>query len=103
MRTLAVILGAAATIAVAAPVSADPAAGRVQLAQAQDSGAQSGSGMGASQQGSAGNRDGGLPRRAVHKAAPRRRGSPAVAGPLCAARRKAAAARRFASAPGARA
>jgi hypothetical protein len=59
MRILAVILGTAAAIAVAAPVSADPAAGRVQLAQAQDSGAQSGSGMGVSQQGSAGNRDSG--------------------------------------------
>src|SRR5262245_61827473 len=57
MRTLAMILGAAAVIAVAAPVSADPAAGRVQLAQAQD--AQSGSGMGASQQGSSGNRNSG--------------------------------------------
>jgi len=57
MRTLAIILGAAAVIAVAAPASADPAAGRVQLAQAQD--AQSGSGMGASQQGSSGNRNSG--------------------------------------------
>src|SRR5262245_34973445 len=57
MRTLAMILGAAAVIAVAALVSADPAAGRVQLAQAQD--AQSGSGMGASQQGSSGKRAGG--------------------------------------------
>src|SRR5262245_56377120 len=57
MRTLAMILGAAAVIAVAAPASAGPAAGRVQLAQAQD--AQSGSGMGASQQGSSGNRDSG--------------------------------------------
>ena len=57
MRTLAIILGAAAVIAVAAPASADPAAGRVQLAQAQD--AQSGSGMGASRQGSSGNRDSG--------------------------------------------
>ena len=57
MRTLAIILGAAAVIAVAAPASADPAAGRVQLAQAQD--AQSGSGMGASQQSSSGKRDSG--------------------------------------------
>jgi len=57
MRTVAIILGAAAAIAVAAPASADPAAGRVQLAQAQD--AQSGSGMGASQQGSSGNRNSG--------------------------------------------
>ena len=57
VRTLAIILGAAAVIAVAAPASADPAAGRVQLAQAQD--AQSGSGMGASQQGSSGNRNSG--------------------------------------------
>jgi hypothetical protein len=55
MRTLAIILGAAAVIAVAA--SADPAAGRVQLAQAQDT--QSGSGMGASQQGSSGKRNSG--------------------------------------------
>ena len=44
MRILAVIFGAAAAVAVAGPVSADPAAGRVQLAQAQDSGSQSGSG-----------------------------------------------------------
>src|SRR6516164_810799 len=57
MRTLAMILGAAAAFAVAAPASADPAAGRVQLAQAQD--AQSGSGMGASQQSSSGKRDSG--------------------------------------------
>src|SRR5262249_40403596 len=50
MRILAVIFGAAAAVAVAGPVSADPAAGRVQLAQAQDSGSQSGSGMSKSQQ-----------------------------------------------------
>jgi hypothetical protein len=50
MRILAVIFGAAAAVAVAGPVSADPAAGRVQIAQAQDSGSQSGSGMSKSQQ-----------------------------------------------------
>src|SRR5919108_2439795 len=50
MRILPVIFGAAAAVAVAAPVSADPTAGRVQFAQTQDS--QSGSG--ASQQGSSG-------------------------------------------------
>jgi hypothetical protein len=54
MRTLAMILGAAAVIAVAAPVAADPATGRLQLAQAQDSGSQSGASTGARQQGSSG-------------------------------------------------
>src|SRR5262249_61573066 len=54
MRTLAVVLGAAASLAVAAPVAADPAIGGIKLAQAQDSGSQSGSSMGAKQQGSSG-------------------------------------------------
>src|SRR5262245_32956328 len=54
MRTLAVVLGAAAALAVAAPVAADPAIGGIKLAQAQDSGSQSGSSMGARQQGSSG-------------------------------------------------
>src|SRR5215475_11817442 len=54
MRILAVILGAAAAFAVAAPVAADPAIGGMKLAQAQDSGSQSGSSMGAKQQGSSG-------------------------------------------------
>src|SRR5262249_39612489 len=54
MRILAVILGAAAAFAVAAPVAADPAIGGAKLAQAQDSGSQSGSSMGARQQGSSG-------------------------------------------------
>src|SRR5262249_24919996 len=60
MRILAVILGAAAAFAVAAPVAADPAIGGAKLAQAQDSGSQSGSSMGARQQGSsaAGERQG---------------------------------------------
>jgi hypothetical protein len=52
MRILAVMFGAAAVLAVAAPVAADPATGRLQLAQAQDSGSQSGSSTGARQQGS---------------------------------------------------
>ena len=46
MRILAVMFGAAAALAVAAPVAADPGTGRVQLAQAQDSGMQSGSKIG---------------------------------------------------------
>src|SRR5919198_398236 len=54
MRILAVVLGAAAALAVAAPVAADPAIGGMRLAQAQDSGSQSGSSMGAKQQGSSG-------------------------------------------------
>jgi hypothetical protein len=53
MRILAVMFGAVAVLAVAAPVAADQAAGRLQLAQAQDSGTQSGSGTGA-RQGSSG-------------------------------------------------
>jgi hypothetical protein len=54
MRILAVVLGAAAAFAVAAPVTADPASGGMKLAQAQDSGSQSGSSTGARQQGSSG-------------------------------------------------
>src|SRR5438046_6905918 len=54
MRILAVVLGAAAASAVAAPVAADPAIGGMKLAQAQDSGSQSGSSMGAKQQGGSG-------------------------------------------------
>src|SRR5262249_56324970 len=52
MRILAVMFGAAAVLAVAAPVAADPATGRLQLAQTQDSGSQSSTG--AKQQGSSG-------------------------------------------------
>jgi hypothetical protein len=59
MRILAVMFGAAAVLAVAAPVAADPATGRLQLAQAQDSGSQSGSSTGARQQGSSGSQQGG--------------------------------------------
>jgi hypothetical protein len=58
MRILAVMFGAAAALAVAAPVAADPGTGRVQLAQAQDSGMQSGSSTGARQQGSSGSQQG---------------------------------------------
>jgi hypothetical protein len=58
MRILAVMFGAAAVLAVAAPVAADPATGRLQLAQAQDSGSQSGSSTGARQQGSSGSQQG---------------------------------------------
>src|SRR6266511_1768058 len=58
MRILSVVLGAAAALAVTAPVAADPGPGRVQLAQAQDSGMQSGSGTGARQQGSSGSQQG---------------------------------------------
>ena len=54
MRILAVMFGAAAALAVAAPVAADQATGRLQLAQAQDSGMQSGSSTGARQQGRSG-------------------------------------------------
>src|SRR5213078_2492412 len=54
MRILAVMFGAAAVLAVAAPVAADPGTGRLQLAQTQDSGSQSGSSTGARQQGSSG-------------------------------------------------
>ena len=59
MRPLTLILGAAAAIGIAAAVSAEPATDRIQLAQAQDSGAQSGAGTGASQRGNTGNREGG--------------------------------------------
>src|SRR4051794_15205791 len=55
MRILSLILGAAATISLAAAVSADPVA-RMQVAQAPDSGVQS-SGSGASQRSSTGNRE----------------------------------------------
>ena len=41
MRLLSLILGAAAGAGVAAAVSADPVADRIQIAQAQDSGMQS--------------------------------------------------------------
>ena len=58
MRILAVMFGAAAVLAVAAPVAADPATGPLQLAQAQDSGSQSGSSTGARQQGSSGSQQG---------------------------------------------
>jgi hypothetical protein len=58
MRIFAVMFGAAAVLAVAAPVAADPATGRLQLAQAQDSGSQSGSSTGARQQGSSGGQQG---------------------------------------------
>jgi hypothetical protein len=58
MRILAVMFGTAAVLAVAAPVAADPATGRLQLAQAQDSGSQSGSSTGARQQGSSGSQQG---------------------------------------------
>src|SRR6266436_2617954 len=54
MRILAVVFGAAAAFAVATPVAADPAIGSMKVAQAQDSGSQSGSSMGAKQQGSSG-------------------------------------------------
>src|SRR5262249_17871333 len=73
MRILAVMFGAAAVLAVAAPVAADPATGRLQLAQTQDSGSQSSTGAkqrgssgmkqqgssGTNQQGSAGQRQSG--------------------------------------------
>ena len=58
MRILAVMFGAAAVLAVAAPVAADPGTGRHQLAQAQDSGSQSGSSTGARKQGSSGSQQG---------------------------------------------
>src|SRR3954470_537646 len=65
MRLLSVMLGAVAAASVAAAVSADPSTQRMKLAQAQDSGVQSGtsvqsgSGSAASQRGSSGNPEGG--------------------------------------------
>jgi hypothetical protein len=45
MRILAVILGTAAAVGLAAAASADPATDRIQLAQAQESGGQASPGM----------------------------------------------------------
>jgi hypothetical protein len=57
MRILALILGTAAALGFAASAGADPGTDRFQIAQAQESGAQGGAGMGAGQRG--GEREGG--------------------------------------------
>jgi hypothetical protein len=59
MRVLALALGAVAAVGFTAAVSAGPATDHIQLAQAQNTGAQQGGGTGATQQGSSGNRSGG--------------------------------------------
>jgi hypothetical protein len=59
MRVLAILFGVGTAVGIVAGVSAAPVESGKQLAQAQDSGAQSGMGTGASQRGSAGSREGG--------------------------------------------
>lgn len=59
MRSVIFMLGAAAAIGMAAAVSAAPIQGGIQLAQAQESGTQSGAGKATNQRGNAGNREGG--------------------------------------------
>ena len=58
MRALAILFGVGTAVGIVAGVSAAPVES-LQLAQAQQSGAQSGTGTGASQRGSAGTREGG--------------------------------------------
>jgi hypothetical protein len=103
MRLLSLILGAAAAAGVAAAVSADPVADRIQMAQAQDSGMQSGSGTGANQRGPSGNREGGAAATRGAEGVARRRGNQVAAATGCAAKRNPRAARGFKSAPEARA
>src|SRR3954470_3194246 len=57
MKALAILLGVGTAVSLAAGVSAAPA--KIQLAQAQNSGAQTGTATGASQRGSGGTREGG--------------------------------------------
>jgi hypothetical protein len=59
MRVLALALGAVAAVGFSAAVAAGQATDHIQLAQAQNTGAQQGAGTGATQQGSSGNRSGG--------------------------------------------
>ena len=59
MRMLALILGAAAAVGFATAVSADPLPDPIKLAQARESGAQSGSSMGAGQRETSGSRESG--------------------------------------------
>jgi hypothetical protein len=59
MKILTLILGATAAAGIAGAVSANPVPDRIQLAQAQDSAPQSGSGLGASPRNSTGNRESG--------------------------------------------
>ena len=57
MRPIAIVLGAAAVIGFAASGSAEPGQDRIQLAQSQESGAQTGAAAGAKERGGAANRD----------------------------------------------
>ncbi len=59
MRVLALALGAAAAVGFTPAVAAGQATDHIQLAQAQNTGAQQGAGTGATEQGSSGNRSGG--------------------------------------------
>src|SRR3954451_16031540 len=59
MRVLALALGAVAAVGLTAAVATGQATDHIQLAQAQNTGAQPGAGTGATQQGSSGNRSGG--------------------------------------------
>jgi len=89
MRVLALALGAVAAVGFTAAVSAGPATDHIQLAQAQNTGAQQGGGTGATQQGSSGNRSAALPPHPVQRAA---------AGLQCEATQVARPGRPFASA-----
>jgi hypothetical protein len=59
MKVLAILFTVGTAVGIVAGVSAAPAESRIQLAQAQGSGTQAGTGAGASQRGSVGTREGG--------------------------------------------
>src|SRR4051794_23551783 len=59
MKVLTILFGVGTAVGLAAGVSSAPAKSGIQVSQAQNSGAQTGTATGASQRGSAGTREGG--------------------------------------------